>query len=217
MDAVQSFRRKAFDAGNLKSDDKQLVSLRSGVSGAPDVIVIESADPETVHVPIYEASNAIHPGAPYPYSWSAPYPYYYDSWAPYYVGAFYGALIGFGCDWDDDDIYRGDIDREKVKQRIEDRRNSNMAEQIRRNPENRWRADRSGLERARASGGAARAAVQQRTASGATRGADHALSSGAFSGIDRGAAASRFSARGAGSLGAARAGGFRGGGGGRRR
>jgi hypothetical protein len=219
MDAIQSFRRKALAAGHLRSDDKRIVSVRPGPPGGPEVVVIDPADPQAIQVPSYDPAAVVvsaTPTAPaYPYYWSAPYPYYYDPAAPYYMGAFFGTAIGFGCDWDDHDIYYGDVNvdaiRATLKERIEARRNSGLADQIRRNPENVWRADRDGLERAQ--GGAAfRTALQERGAG--SRGAgNRAPAGGAFSGIDRGAAASRFGARGAGSLGGFRGGGFRGGGG----
>ena len=53
MDAVQSFRKKTLDAGNLKSDDKQNVSVQSGGSGGSQVIVIEPASPQVIYVPQY--------------------------------------------------------------------------------------------------------------------------------------------------------------------
>jgi Protein of unknown function (DUF3300) len=216
MDAVQSFRRKALAAGNLKSDDKQLVSEQPGGSGTPEVVVIESTSPEFVYVPVYEPTTVVHVASSYPYQWSAPYNYYYDPWAPFYMGAFFGAAIGFGCDWDDHNIYLGDVslDRDKLKQRLDASGNSGLAERIGRNPENRWRADRSNLERMQAARGTFQQAPGVRNVGAVDRG----LSSGAFSGIDRGAAASRFSARGGASLAQARAGGgFRGGGRGGRR
>jgi hypothetical protein len=266
MDAVQAFRKKALDAGNLKSDDKQNVAVQSGGSGVPQVIVIESASPQVIYVPTYEPTTVIYappPGYPYyPYYWSAPYPYYYHPAAPFFMGTFVGVTIGYGCDWDDHDIYHGDINienvninRDQAKERLENRKNSELANQIRRNPENVWRPDQSGLSRAQASGGASsRSALPQSAADGRGIGAgagdsaeaaalsgrapgdatsrtgrqdvadparrsdfggdgSYRASSGAFSGVDRGVAASRYSARGVGSMG----GGFRGGGGGRGR
>jgi hypothetical protein len=186
MDGVQSFRRKALEAGRLKSDDKQSISVQpeQAEPGTSQVIVIEPANPQVIYVPIYQPAAVTYVGPPGyyypPYYWSAPYPYYYDPAAPFYMGAFFGAVIGFGCNWDDDDIYHGDINidnvninRDQVKQRIEERRNSRTAEQIRRNPENRWRADRSGLSQAQANGGAAlrEAAAGRRAGAGIDRGA----------------------------------------------
>lgn len=192
MDAVQAFRKKAHDAGNLKSDDKQKISVQSGGSAAPQVIVIEPANPQVIYVPTYEPSTVVvaaPPGYPYPYYpyyWSAPYPYYYSPAAPFFMGTYVGVAIGFGCDWDDHDIYHGDINvdnininRDNAKQRIEDRRNSDVANQIRRNPENVWRPDRSGLSKAQASGMGASRPASQPSASGGRIGAGSGDGAGA--------------------------------------
>lgn len=48
MDSVQSFRRKAEGAGNLKSDDKQLIVVEE------EVVKIVQADPQIIYVPQYE-------------------------------------------------------------------------------------------------------------------------------------------------------------------
>jgi hypothetical protein len=213
MDAVQSFRRKVLEAGNLKSGDKQNVAVQPSGAGAQQVVVIESANPQAIYVPTYQPATvtyAASPGYVYPYYWSAPYPYYYDPGATFYMGVFVGTSIGFGCSWHDHDIYRGDINvesvnvnREQAKTRINDVQNSDLANQIRQNPENVWRPDPAAVSRAQASGSSA----------AATRGAtaranlNSAAASGAFSGVNRGAAASAYGARGARSMG----GGFRGG------
>ncbi|HEX7006647.1 MAG TPA: DUF3300 domain-containing protein [Alphaproteobacteria bacterium] len=229
MDAVQRLRRKAYETGALKSDDKQVVTVGPAGAGLQDVVIIEPANPQAVYVPAYHSTTVVYNSPypyPYPYPWWGPYPYYYDPVAPFYVGLFFGTTIGFGCDWDDDEIYRGEVDRDELRRRVEERRNqrgedrtarreerrnSETADQIRRNGENRWRANTGGLEQARATREGSRnigsGDIGGRDLGGAR---DRALSSGAFSGVDRGAAASRASARGAGSLGG---GGFRGGGG----
>ena len=51
IEAVQVFRRKAKAAGNLKTDDKQVVKTQQ------EVIIIEPADPQVIYVPQY---NPIH-------------------------------------------------------------------------------------------------------------------------------------------------------------
>jgi Protein of unknown function (DUF3300) len=216
MDAVQSFRRKVLEAGNLKSGDKQNVSVQPGGADAQQVVVIEPASPQAIYVPTYQPATvayAASPGYVYPYSWSAPYPYYYDPAATFYMGAFVGTSIGFGCSWYTHDIYRGDINvenvnvnninREQAAARVNNAQNSDLANQIRQNPENVWRPDPAAVSRAQANVSSA----------AATRGAtartnlNTAATSGAFSGVNRGAVAGAYSARGAGSMG----GGFRGG------
>jgi hypothetical protein len=254
MGAVQSFRRKVMEAGNLKTNDKQTVSADSST---PPIIVIESTNPQVIYVPVYEPTTVVY-AAPSPTYYSAPYPYYYDPYAPYYMGGLLGVSIGFGFAWYDDDIDCDDIDPDEVRQRVQERqqhreerrqerqdnRNPASPTPTRRNPENAWRPDQSGVTRAQselrgreqargavAAAPAARAAnaappaSRQDLAERAPRpdvGGDRSVSPGAFSGVDRGAAASRYSARGAGSMGGGfgggRGGGFGGGrgGGGRR-
>jgi hypothetical protein len=216
MDAVQSFRRKVLEAGNLKSDDKQNISVKPGGAGASQVVVIEPASPQAIYVPTYQPTSVTYAASPdyvYPYYWSAPYPYYYNPAATFYMGTFVGTSIGFGCSWHDHDIYRGDINvenvnvnninRERANARTESAQNSNLANEIRQNPENVWRPDPAAVSRTQASGSSAAAAR------GATARANlnTAAASGAFSGVNRGAVASAYSARGARSMG----GGFRGG------
>jgi hypothetical protein len=228
MDAVQSFRKKALDAGNLKSNDKQTVTA------ANQVVVIQPASPEVVYVPSYNPTTVVYesPGYPYPYYWSAPYPYYYSPYAPYYTGAAYGVSVGFTIGWYEHDIYHDDIhideaDREAARQRVEERRTAR--EENRPNRENVWQPDRTARDRA-GTGAASALAGTDRSRAGAGAGAadlareprsmgtDRGRSAEAFSGVDHGAAASRYAARGSSSM-AGRGGGFgggRGGGGGGR-
>ena len=92
LEGVQSFRRRAQAAGNLKSDDKQVVKTNQ------EIIVIEPANPEVIYVPQYTPSTVITYGvAPvygyYPY----PYPSYYYPYAPgaaLAAGVIWGAAIG---------------------------------------------------------------------------------------------------------------------------
>jgi hypothetical protein len=55
--AVQNYRKKASDAGNLKSCEQQDVVVENGV------IKIESADPEVVYVPTYDYNDMIAAGS----------------------------------------------------------------------------------------------------------------------------------------------------------
>ena len=54
LDGVQSFRRRAQAAGNLKSDDKQVVKAEK------EIIIIEPANPEVIYVPQYTPSTVSH-------------------------------------------------------------------------------------------------------------------------------------------------------------
>ena len=58
LEAVQSFRRRAQAAGNLKSDDKQVVTAQK------ETIIIQPADPQVIYVPQYNPSTVVVYGAP---------------------------------------------------------------------------------------------------------------------------------------------------------
>ena len=92
LEAVQSFRRKAQAAGNLKSDDKQVVKAEK------ELIIIEPADPQVIYVPQYNPSTVVVYGSPYPYGYyPTPYPSYYYPYAPgaaLAAGVIWGAAIG---------------------------------------------------------------------------------------------------------------------------
>ena len=53
LQAIQIFRRKAQDAGNLKTDDKQVVVEQQ------DAVKIIPAKPEVIYVPQYQPSAAV--------------------------------------------------------------------------------------------------------------------------------------------------------------
>ena len=114
MDSIQRLRKKAQDAGNLKSNEQQTVKVET----APDpvtktetqVIIIEPANPQVVYVPTYQPTVVYgtwgYPAYP-PYYWPAPPGAYFAS------GFFWGAAIGVSaaywggasCGW-----HSGDID-----------------------------------------------------------------------------------------------------------
>jgi hypothetical protein len=84
MDAAQRMRKKASDAGNLKTSEQLKVTTQ--VVETKEVIVIQQANPQVIYVPAY--NPVVVYGAPvYPYP-----PIYYPP--PYYYGAM---AIGFGC------------------------------------------------------------------------------------------------------------------------
>jgi hypothetical protein len=96
LDTVQDMRNKANDAGNLKTTEQQVVTVKE-----EKIIVIESAKPEVVYVPTYSPS-VVYGG------WYPPY-YYYPPMYPYYpygagfvafgVGIAVGAAFWGGCGW----------------------------------------------------------------------------------------------------------------------
>ena len=115
LDGVQSFRRRAQAAGNLKSDDKQVVKAEK------EIIIIQPANPEVIYVPQYTPSTVVTYGvAPVYGYYPAPYPSYYYPYAPgaaLAAGVIWGAAIGaawngghWGADYDGGDI-NIDVDR----------------------------------------------------------------------------------------------------------
>lgn len=103
LNAIQTARAAAADAGYLHSNDQQVVVNDN------DKIVIESAQPEVVYVPTYDPApivNNTYVEYPPPV-YSDPYPAYYAPGATFLAGAFVGAAFAYGFDWDDNDI---DID-----------------------------------------------------------------------------------------------------------
>jgi uncharacterized protein DUF3300 len=92
FDAVQAFRRKAQAAGNLKSDDKQVVEVEK------EVIKIVPADPQVIYVPQYNPTTVVaYSSVPVYGYYPAPYPSYYYPYAPgaaLATGLIWGAAIG---------------------------------------------------------------------------------------------------------------------------
>ena len=92
MDRVQVLRKKAQDAGNLKSTEQQKVSTQTEAS--KQVIIIEPAQPQSVYVPVYQPTVVYgtwgYPAYP-PYYWAPP-PYYYPG-AAFVGGVLWGAAI----------------------------------------------------------------------------------------------------------------------------
>jgi hypothetical protein len=85
MDTVQDLRRKALGAGNLTSNQQ----LRVEPQG--ETIIIESANPQVVHVPYYD------PYVVYGSWWWPDYPpVFWAPWPGYYVGPGYGATFYWG-------------------------------------------------------------------------------------------------------------------------
>jgi len=119
MDAIQSLRKKAQEAGNLASDEQQKVE------SSGDAIVIESAEPDVIYVPCYDTTIVY---GPWPWPYYPPYPYYpphyhYGMRAAIALGFAWGYAWGH-CDWHggnvDIDINRNvnrnrTIDRDKAR------------------------------------------------------------------------------------------------------
>ncbi len=91
LEAIQAFRRRAEAAGNLKSNDKQVVTVEK------TVIQIVPANPEVIYVPQYNPTTVVVAGSPAWGYWPTPYPVYYYPYPPgaaFATGLIWGAAIG---------------------------------------------------------------------------------------------------------------------------
>ena len=86
--AIETFRDRAYDAGNLRSDERQRVERED------DRIVITPIEREVIYVPYYEPERVVvvqrtpayhYYPRPYPLYYY-PYPAYYDFHRPYFFG-----------------------------------------------------------------------------------------------------------------------------------
>jgi hypothetical protein len=97
MDAIQEFRDRAYAAGNLETDDRQVVTKHV------ETIVIEPADPKVIYVPYYEPRRvAVYQSYPVYYYYPQPYPVYYYPYPYGYSfgsGFFWGVTLAFSIDW----------------------------------------------------------------------------------------------------------------------
>jgi len=100
MNTVQALRKKALEAGTLKSS-KELTVKTEG-SGDQTIIILEPAEPEVFFVPVYD------PASIYGTWWYPAYPPYYwypPDYRPGRPGIWFGAGIIVGgaiwgdCDW----------------------------------------------------------------------------------------------------------------------
>jgi hypothetical protein len=103
MDAVQRMRKKASDAGNLKTTPEQKVTTQ--VVQTKEVIVIQQANPQVVYVPAYNPVVVYGPPIyPYPPIYYPPPGYYAAGVAIGFgvgiaMGAFWGGGWGYGPRW----------------------------------------------------------------------------------------------------------------------
>jgi hypothetical protein len=103
MDAVQRMRKKAKDAGNLKSSQQQKVETQ--VVESKQVIVIQQASPEVVYVPSYNPTVVYGaPAYPYPPIAYPPPGYYAAGMAISFgigvaMGAAWGGGWGYNSGW----------------------------------------------------------------------------------------------------------------------
>jgi uncharacterized protein DUF3300 len=186
MEAVQRMRKKAKDAGNLKSSEQQKVETK--VVENKSVIIVEQASPQVVYVPSYNPTVVYGPPV-YPYP-----PIVYPS-AGYYaagmaisfgvgvaMGAAWGGGWGYGAGWGHNDVnvnvnnnYVKNYNRQNANNQIGNRSGGNNNWQH--NPQHRGGAPYSNQRVANQYGGTARgdsmanrqANAQARQASGTSR------------------------------------------------
>ena len=103
MDAVQRMRKKAMDAGTLKSTEQQKVETK--VVETKTVVVVQQADPQIVYVPSYNPVVVYGPPIyPYPPIYYPPPSYYAAGVAIAFgvglaIGSYYHGGWGWGCGW----------------------------------------------------------------------------------------------------------------------
>lgn len=95
MDAIQRMRKKAQDKGALASNEQQKVETK--VVEQKTVIIVESANPEVIYVPVY-SPTVVYPPPVYPYP-----PIYYPPYPPgaafvtFTAGVMIGAAVWGGA------------------------------------------------------------------------------------------------------------------------
>jgi hypothetical protein len=91
MAAIQRVRHEAQQAGNLQSNDKQLVAVQG--SGTTSTIVIEPANPQVIYVPQYNPVTILAPPPPY-YAYPPGY-----GMMTFGMGFAAGAATAYACNW----------------------------------------------------------------------------------------------------------------------
>jgi hypothetical protein len=124
MNAIQKLRKKAHEAGNLKSTKEQIVIVEKETQ----TIVIEPANPQVIYVPAYNPTVVygvwVYPAYP-------PYPVYPVGYvaAGVAIGVAWGYAWGH-CDWHGGDVdidvnrntnINNNIDRDKYKNELKNR------------------------------------------------------------------------------------------------
>lgn len=101
--AVESFRDRAYAAGNLRSDSRQTVAENEGV------IEISPVDEDVLYVPYYEPEKVVvYQPAPAYYYYPRPYPVYYYPYPYGYSfnsGFFWGVTTAFTIGWFTDSLH----------------------------------------------------------------------------------------------------------------
>jgi hypothetical protein len=97
LSAIQDFRDEAYEAGNLRSDERQTITR------ADDAIEIKPADPQVIYVPYYEPERVVvYQPAPVYYYYPVAYPVYYYPYPAhhhFHTGFFWGVNTWFSIGW----------------------------------------------------------------------------------------------------------------------
>ncbi|HUL96670.1 MAG TPA: DUF3300 domain-containing protein [Usitatibacter sp.] len=104
LKTVQSLRKKADAAGNLKSSDE--MTVKKETENSVQVIKIEQPKPEVVYVPTYNPATIY---GPWWYSYPPPYYYYppgyaYGAGLAFATGVVVGAAIWGGIGWGNNNV-----------------------------------------------------------------------------------------------------------------
>jgi hypothetical protein len=139
MDTVQELRKRAYDAGNLKTTKEQKIIVEK------ETIVIQPANPEVIYVPAYSPTVVygtwMYPSYP-PYYYYPPPP---PAYPPYYFAAGVAVGVAWGYAWGHADWHGGDV-QINHNQNINVNRNIDRSKyQNKVNPNNRgsWQHDPS--------------------------------------------------------------------------
>ena len=101
--AIERFRDRAYAAGNLKSDDHQIVAQEDGV------IQITPVEEDVIYVPYYEPERVVvYQPRPVYYYYPRPYPVYYYPYPSGYAfnhGFFWGVTSAFSIGWYTDRLH----------------------------------------------------------------------------------------------------------------
>ncbi len=98
MDSIQRLREKAYAQGNLATNDEQVITVEPQTK----IIVIETANPQIVYIPVYDPLIVY---GPWWYPAYPPYRYYPARyWTGIYTRVFFVDLFWsgwgiWGCDW----------------------------------------------------------------------------------------------------------------------
>ncbi|WP_162146131.1 DUF3300 domain-containing protein [Inquilinus limosus] len=116
LDAIQAIRSEAMKAGYLASNEQVSVvqtAATTATAGSAQLVTISSTDPDVAYVPAYDPGVVVDQSyaTAAPITYPEPYLNYQYPAAPFFTGVLFGTAIGYGLDWDDDDI---DVDFDDV-------------------------------------------------------------------------------------------------------